>query len=81
MGDEYHPKVVTKRILKVLCDSEVETPTGIGRKTGYDGRTIAKYVEMLEGLGIVKCKEIPMGKRKVKACSLADESKCQLLEE
>ena len=78
---EYHPKVITKRILKVLCHSEVETPTGIGRKTGYDGRTVAKYIDMLEGLDIVKCKEVPIGMRKIRACSLSDKSKCRILEE
>jgi len=70
MSETYHPKTVTKKILDVLSKSEVETPTGIARKIGYNPKTVAKYVDMLEDLKIVECKKIPFGQKEIRACSL-----------
>jgi len=66
----YHPKTVVRKILDVLSESEVETPTGIARKIGYNPKTVAKYIELLEDLKMVECKEVPVGHRRIKACSL-----------
>jgi len=70
MPSTYHPKTVARKIIDALSQSDVDTPTGIARKTGYNPKTISKYVEMLEDLGKVECKKIPIGNRQIKACSL-----------
>lgn len=75
MSDKYHPRTVTKRILDVLQKSEVETPTGIARKTGYNPKTIIKYIELLEDLDRVNCLRVPIGNREFKVCSIKRENK------
>ena len=75
MSSKYHPRTVTKKILNVLQKSEVETPTGIARKTGYNPKTIVKYIELLEELDRVQCTRVPIGKREFKFCSIKRERK------
>ena len=75
MSVKYHPKTVTKKILDVLQKSEADTPTGIARKTGYNPKTIVKYIEMLEALDKVECTRVPIGKREFKICSLKRDKK------
>lgn len=74
MEKTYHPKTVTRKILNVLSKSDVETPTGIARKTGYNPKTVAKYVDMLEDLKLIECKRIPVGQREIRACSIKRKS-------
>jgi predicted transcriptional regulator len=73
LSEKYHPKTVTKKILAVLQKSEAETPTGIARKTGYNPKTIVKYIEMLEELDKITCTRVPIGKREFKICSIKRE--------
>lgn len=70
MSRKYHPKTVTRRILDTLSNSEIETPTGIARKIGYNPKTVAKYIDMLEDLRLIECKKIPIGQKEIRACSI-----------
>jgi len=74
MSETYHPKTVAKKIMDVLSKSEVETPTGIARQIGYNPKTVAKYVEMLEELKLVECKKVPVGQKEIRVCSIKRKS-------
>lgn len=67
---KYHPKTVARAVLTILQDVEVDNPASIARKTGYNPKTIIKYIELLEDLGFVKVFRIKIGKREYKMCVL-----------
>jgi predicted transcriptional regulator len=71
MEEKYHPKTIVRKITEALSRSEIETPTGIAHKIGYNPKTVAKYVEMLEELKIVECKRVPLGQKEIKVVKLS----------
>jgi len=71
----YEPRKVVRKILNTLTEGKIETPTGISRKTGYDKRTVSKYMDMLEDMGVTSCQKIPLGKRQIRACRISERFK------
>lgn len=67
------PATVAKEVANALEQEENATPTGISHITGYDSRTVRKYVNLLEEFGLARCVEVPLGlsgARKMRVCSL-----------
>jgi len=58
-----HPKTVVSEILNNF--SENETASSIARKINYNPKTIAKYLELLEYLGILKSYKVKIGLRTI----------------
>lgn len=66
-------KYNTAQMIKEICScliKKVDTPSGVARCTKYDPRTVSKYVEIAEELGIIKCDEMEMGRNKVRFCTI-----------
>ena len=53
--------------------SESETASSLARKINYNPKTIKKYLEMLEHLGILKCNEIKIGLRTISIYDITTE--------
>lgn len=57
------PKTVVSEILNNF--SENETASSLARTINYNPKTIAKYLELLEYLGILKCNKVKIGLRTI----------------
>lgn len=74
----YDPKKVASKIVDALTELKMATPAGICRKTGYDRRTVEKYLDLLDEFHVTTCKKIQLGQREITACSLTDRFKKDL---
>ena len=72
-GRKVVPKEVSRAILNVLNmreSDEALTPTSIARRTGYNPKTVGKYVDCLEDLGFIKVTVLPVGNKTIKLCTI-----------
>lgn len=59
-----------KKICGCLIKEEKQTPSSLARCIDANPKTVQKYVEVANKLGILKCEDIRMGKNQVKVCRI-----------